>query len=330
MIESFPYLPDVIALISELAATRAAPSADDLFKLGTERYLADPDAAELKARFSVPRIAALYNSWDQELRRFGISFTPPMCFFRWITGDFRDCRASFASRRNGFGFESERHCRQASTFCTLFLRRIGQVRFAISPKLFQCSWHCDVCSLWGNHIRQQMTGLERLQKNCINGSQDCHKSALPLICCPAACCLMAFGEFFQWGPVQGFDGVPTFDASFLDSSTIALSYPLPCNQLVYRFDLKWLTRVLRMLRIPRCSISEALLRKFWTNGQQTCYQRHEVDSHLATTDDIADFRLAICWLEAVLWHCPCCLAHICSTACCLGPGFISVAFSKGS
>lgn len=49
LVESFPYLPDLIALVRELANERKAPSAEELLKTGALRYMEKQGAADVKA-----------------------------------------------------------------------------------------------------------------------------------------------------------------------------------------------------------------------------------------------------------------------------------------
>ena len=48
LVESFPYLPDVIALVRELANECSAPSAVELLKAGAMSYAERQGAADIK------------------------------------------------------------------------------------------------------------------------------------------------------------------------------------------------------------------------------------------------------------------------------------------
>ena len=48
MIESYPFIPDVIALMAELAESKNAPSATELFQKGADKFSARSDFTEIK------------------------------------------------------------------------------------------------------------------------------------------------------------------------------------------------------------------------------------------------------------------------------------------
>ena len=48
MIESYPCLPDVVGLLSELATARNAPSAAELIRLGSDQFNSRTDHDEVK------------------------------------------------------------------------------------------------------------------------------------------------------------------------------------------------------------------------------------------------------------------------------------------
>lgn len=50
LVESFPYLPDLIALVRELANERKAPSAEELLRNGAITYSEKQGAADVKVR----------------------------------------------------------------------------------------------------------------------------------------------------------------------------------------------------------------------------------------------------------------------------------------
>lgn len=48
LVESFPYLPDLPALVRELAAEKQAPSSEELLKQGAMKYAEQQGAADIK------------------------------------------------------------------------------------------------------------------------------------------------------------------------------------------------------------------------------------------------------------------------------------------